>query len=218
MTYELIYWPGIPGRGEFIRLALEYAGAKYTDTTNETGSISALQDLSQYNAFAPPVLRHSDVVLSQTTNILFYLGPRLGLAPEDEIGRLRVNQLQLTVSDFVNEIHDVHHPISVSSYYEDQKVEALRRSKDLRDNRIPKFLRYFEGSVGEVTYAMLSLFQVIEGLLYAFPNLMARIQGEYPRVMELHRTIKESPRLKDYLARRLPFGDGLFRHYPELDE
>ena len=34
--YELLYWPGIPGRGEFIRLAFEAAGVSYKDTANES--------------------------------------------------------------------------------------------------------------------------------------------------------------------------------------
>lgn len=151
--FDLYYWPGIPGRAEYIRLALEAASASYTDHANESKSPDSVLKLintayteeeDNLPPFAPPILKHNDVWLSQTPNILYYLGPRLGLAPKDEIGRLQVNQIHLTLADFANEVHDVHHPIAVGLYYEDQKSEALRRSKDLRDNRILKFLGYFE--------------------------------------------------------------------------
>lgn len=233
--YELFYWPGIPGRGEYIRLALEAASAPYTDHCNEVGDVKALMPLIDPEhtgegdnppMFAPPILKHGDLWLSQTPNILFYLGGRLGLAPQNEAGKLHTNQLQLTLSDLANEVHDVHHPIAVSEYYEDQKEEALRRSKDLRDNRIPKFLGYFERCVnghgwlvGEaMTYADLSLFQNIEGLNFAFPKLMERIHSEYPKVMQLHDKVRNLPVLRGYLTRRLKFSDGLFRHYEELDD
>lgn len=158
---------------------------------------------------------------------LLYLGSRLGLAPDDEVGKLRVNQLQLTLADFANEVHDVHHPISVGLYYEDQKDESSRRAKDLRDNRIPKFLNYFERVIpyknawllgDTMTYADLTLFQNIEGLNFAFPRLMSKLGSQYPRIMALHQRVRELPVLKAYLAQRLPFSNGLFRHYDELDE
>ena len=181
---------------------------------------------------APPWLKDGDVVVGQTAVILLYLGPRLGLVPDDEAGRLWVHQIQLTIADFVNETHDTHHPLGPGRYYEDQKQEALRRSQEFREQRMPKFLGWFEevlsrnpsGNghlVGEaVSYADLSLFQIVEGLRYAFPNRMVELASDYPLVEALHRTVGERPRLKAYLQsdRRLPFNeDGIFRRYPELD-
>lgn len=259
-TYQLIYWPGIPGRGEYIRLALTAGGANYTDTCNDTNSAKEVfhrisgdytGDPGNAPPFAPPILVHGSLELSQTPNILYYLGPKLGLAPSDEVGRSVVNQLQLTLSDLANEVHDVHHPISVSSYYEEQKQEALRRSDDLKGKRIPKFLGYFEKCIvdeqswladrallarrtaaspasstwnaadqvhGTMTYADLSLFQNIEGLEFAFPKFMAKEKGKYPKVMSIHNRVKRLPQLSEYLKTRIKFGDGLFRHYPELDD
>ena len=146
--YELLYWPGIPGRGEYVRLAFEAAGVPYEDVSNETGSTTAFEPLIKQSGqegrpahFAPPILRvNRSLCISQTPNILLYLGLRLGLAPADEIGRLCVNQLHLTIADLANEAHDTHHPIAVGKYYEEQKDEALRRAHDFRTTRIPKFL------------------------------------------------------------------------------
>lgn len=232
--YDLYYWPGIPGRGEYIRLALEAASASYTDHANEGKSPETVLKLidpgyvaqdGNLPPFAPPILKHGDLLLFQTPNILYFLGPRLGLAPDDEPGRLLVNQLHLTLADLANEVHDVHHPISVGLYYEDQKTEALRRSKDLCDNRISKFLGYFERVLNgkqwlvrdRMSYADLSLFQNIEGLYFAFPRLMKKLKDRYPQVIALHAKVLETPSLKAYLSKRLAFSDGLFRHYDELD-
>jgi glutathione S-transferase len=239
MTYELYYWPGIPGRGEFLRLALEAAGAKYVDVarTPKAGGVDAvLQFLESENVvrppFAPPFLKDGDLVIGQTANILLYLGGRLGLAPKSETGRLWTHQLQLTITDFVQEIHDVHHPIAGSLFYEDQKPAANRRAKDFRANRLPKFLGYFETILARnakgpkhlvgnaLTYADLSLYHVVAGLRYAFPRAAARIEKDCPNVVALHDAVSAQPRIKAYgkSKRRQPFNDyGLFRHYPELD-
>jgi glutathione S-transferase len=235
MAYELYYWPGIQGRGEFVRLALEDAGARYRDVGRE--DMSALtrfldgRDIPQ-PPFAPPFLKSGKLVIAQTANILFYLGPREGLAPKGEAGRLWVHQLQLTVADLVQESHDVHHPLGTNFYYEDQKPESLRRAADFRAERLPKFLGYFEDILARNrakgdylngrrrSYADLSLFQVVEGLRYAFPRAMARLDRDHPRIATLHDRIAARPRIKAYLAsdRRIPFNeDGIFRHYPELD-
>ncbi|CCG81130.1 Putative uncharacterized protein [Taphrina deformans PYCC 5710] len=235
--YDLYYWPQIPGRGEFIRLALEAAGASYTDHANRDDSPACLFPLIDASftgregnppPFAPPILHHDGLWLSQTSNILLYLGPRLGLVPADEAGRLHTNQMQLTIGDFTDEIHDVHHPIAVSLYYGDQKTESLRRAQDLRDNRVPKFLGFLERCVQDrggwllgrpsMTYADLSLFQTLEGLRFAFPRLMRAIGDRYPKVSAIHERVQRLPALQPYLRSRLPFGDGLFRHYEELDE
>ena len=241
MAYELYYWPGIQGRGEFIRLALEEAGADYIDTArkpeSEGGGATAITAFLEREdiacpPFAPPFLRDGSIVVGQTANILLYLGPRLGLAPSDEVKRLWVHQIQLTIADVVGEAHDTHHPISGELYYEDQKAEAMRRAGHFRQDRISKYFAWFERILARnpidsglltgatVTYADLSLFQLVDGLLYAFPRRMRRVLPEVPRIAALHHTIAQRPRIRAYLAsnRRTPFNEqGIFRHYPELD-
>jgi glutathione S-transferase len=240
MRYELYYWPSIQGRGEFVRLALEEAGADYVDVAREPakkGGMPAMLRLMDGAGvarppFAPPFLKAGRLIIAQTANILLYLGGRHGLAPAGEAGRLWAHQLQLTLADFVQEIHDTHHPISGNLYYEDQKSEARRRAADFLKSRAPKFLGYFERVLernptgrghlvgGRLSYPDLSLFQVLAGLRYAFPRAMARIEKRHPRVTALHDRVAERPRIAAYLAspRRIPFNeDGIFRHYPELD-
>ncbi|WP_018901216.1 glutathione S-transferase [Rhizobium sp. 2MFCol3.1] len=240
MAYQLYYWDGIQGRGEFVRLALEEAGADYVDVVRHEqpgmGTDAMLEILDHGSdsttAFAPPFLKDGDILVSHVANILFYLGPKLGLAPADEKLCYTANGLQLTITDFVSEVHDTHHPISTGLYYEDQKAEAKARSTAFIDERIPKYLGYFERALrqnpsgprhivgSELSYVDLSLFQVIEGLCYAFPNAMKGYQGRYPALADLHVTVRERPRIAAYLAspRRLAFSeDGIFRHYPELD-
>ena len=241
MKYELYYWPHIPGRGEFVRLALEEGGADYVDVArrpeSEGGGRAAVQRMLEKAAdgrtpFAPPILKDGTLLVSQTANILLHLGPKLGLAPKDEAGRIWAHQLQLTLADLVLEAHDTHHPIAKSLYYEEQKAEALRRAENFRALRLPKFLGYFERLLadnppragwlvgGALTYADLSLFHVLGGLDYAFPSTMASLRAAHPALTALHRRVMERPRIAAYLAseRRLPFNQhGLFRHYPELD-
>lgn len=233
MTYRLYYWPGLPGRGEFVRLALEDAGAPYEDVVRqgEAGMKAMIELLParQGAAFAPPILRDGDLVISQTANILMHLGPRLGLAPEDEAGRLAANALQLTLADLVDEVHDTHHPIAPDLYYEDQREEAKARASNFLAHRAGKYLGYFESLVGEVAclvgerhaYPDLSMFQVIEGLRYAFPRAMSGFAERYPGLARLRERVMERPRLGEYLRspRRLAFNEtGIFRHYPELDQ
>ncbi|WP_294394131.1 glutathione S-transferase [uncultured Sphingomonas sp.] len=232
--YELWYWPSIPGRGEFPRLALEAGGIPYRDMAREAGDdgYAALsRDLGITRddpPFAPPYLIAGDMVIGQAANILLFLGETHGLAPSDAAGRLWANQCQLTIADMVAEAHDTHHPVSVSAYYEDQTAEAKRRAEDFRTNRIPKFLTWFERILtrrgdwltgDHWSYADLSLFQLVEGLSFAFPRRMARVARDTPRVLALRDAVRGLPELRDYLAsdRRLPFSDGIFRHYPELD-
>ena len=214
MRYELHYWPGIPGRGEFVRLALEDAGADYVDVA------PAARFLSRH-AFAPPFLRAGRLIIPQTANILFYLGGTLRLAPKSEDKRLRLHGLQLTIADWLAEVHDTHHPIASSLYYEDQKREAKRRAGVFLTERLPKFLRYFERATDDrFSYVHLSVFQMIEGLRYAFPNAMKRAERRCRRLLAIHDRVAARPRLAAYLvsARRIPFNQGgIFRHYPELD-
>jgi len=240
MRYELFYWPSIQGRGEFIRLALEEAGADYVDVGRLRGrglGIDAMMRLMngpqlERPPFAPPFLRAGKLVIAQTAQVLNYLGPRLGLAPATESGRLWAHQLQLAVEDFVGEIHDIHHPIASSLYYDDQKEESLRRAKIFTAGRAAQFLGYFEDvlrrnkagkgyMIGRsLTYVDLSMFQLVAGLRYALPRMMLRVEKEVPGLVTLHQRVSQRPDITAYLAsqRRIPFNeDGIFRHYPELD-
>lgn len=240
MRYELYYWPTIQGRGEFVRLALEESGSEYVDVAREKGKGFGVPRLLRFLdgreggelPFAPPFLKAGRRVVGQTANILLFLGSRHGLAPKEESGRLWTHQLQLTIADLVVEAHDTHHPIASRLYYEDQKPEARRRADDFLGNRVPKYLGYFERVLarnargrgwlvgGRLTYADLSMFQVLEGLAYAFPRTMERILRRHRRLMALRRAVAGRPRIAAYLRsdRRIPFNtEGIFRHYPELE-
>lgn len=236
--YQLYYWPGIQGRGEFVRLALEEAGVPYEDVARRKKGMPAMLgsldgELEAHPSFAPPVLRAGELLIGQTANILLFIGAHHGLAPRSEQGRLWAHQLQLTIADIVNEAHDTHHPISTNLYYEDQKKEARARAKDFAARRIPKYLDYFEGVVqrnpgrgwfmvgSRLSYVDLSMFQLIEGLRYAFPKAMARLEPAYPGLLKVRDMVATRPRIAAYLnsKRRLAFNeDGIFRHYPELEK
>ena len=234
MRYELYYWPSIQGRGEYVRLALEEAGADYGDMARGERGMAAMMRMMEAKSgtppFAPPFLKAGKLVIGQTANILFYLGSRHGLAPKAEAGRLWVHQLQLTVTDFVVEVHDTHHPIATSLYYEDQKAPAKKRTEEFWKSRVPKYLDYFEELLAAnggayitgrcLTYVDLSLFQIVEGLRYAFPKRMQRFEQQIPKLVELHDRVAARPNIKTYLEsdRRIPFNeDGIFRHYKALD-
>jgi glutathione S-transferase len=237
VTYELFYWPGIQGRGEFVRLALEEAGADYLDVARHAGGEAAMMKLIRSGSapqipFAPPFLRDGDLVLAQVANILMYLGPKLGLVPRATALRHVANGLQLTITDIVAEVHDSHHPISKALYYEDQKDAAKAYAAEFIKHRLAKYLGYFERVLrqnpkgeahsvgGALTYVDLSLFQLVEGLDYAFSRAMAGYAQSYPALAALHDAVKARPRIAAYLAskRRLPFNEaGVFRRYPELD-
>ena len=233
MRYELYYWAGIQGRGEFVRLALEEAGADYVDVAREASGEAAMLRLLngedvEHPPFAPPYLKAGEMLIGQTANILLYLGPRHDLVPTTEAGRLWAHQLQLTIADLVDEVHDTHHPIASSLYYEDQCTEAKRRTADFLKSRAPKYLGSFEKVLvrkqfllgANLTYPDLSLFQVVAGLRYAFPRAMARLEPKYPGVTALHDRVAARPGIAAYLSsdRRIAFNEhGIFRHYPELD-
>jgi glutathione S-transferase len=240
MAYELYYWPGIQGRGEYVRLALEYADAKYVDIAlvpaKKGGGVPALEKYISGRGvprppFAPPFLKAGRLLIGQTANILLFLGEQLSIAPRDDAGKLWTHQLQLTIADLMVEVHDTHHPVGSGLYYEDQKPEAKRRAAEFLGRRVPKFFGYFErvlrqnkngpGMVGKnLTYADLSLAQVVAGLKYAFPNAMRKALGKHKHLSELEAFVFSRPRIVHYVesGRRLAFNDDdLFRHYPELD-
>ena len=234
MKYALYYWLGIQGRGEYVRLALEDAGVEYVDVARSERGIAAMIKMMEAHAgtppFAPPFLKAGQQVIGQTSNILLYLGSRHGLAPKTEAGRLWVHQLQLTVTDFVLEVHDTHHPLGPSLYYEDQRQAAKKRTDEFWSARVPKYLGYFERLLESnggfhvagrrITYVDLSLFQIVEGLRYAFPGRMKAFERSIPGLVDLHGRVAARPNIKAYLAsdRRIAFNeDGIFRHYKALD-
>ena len=237
MRYELYYGNTNQGRGEFVRLALEEAQADYVDVARESGPGLGPEAMAPYlkgtnvahPQFAPPFLKHGDLVIGQTASILLYLGPRLGLAPESEGERLYAHQLQLTIADLVMEIQHTHHPVAHGLYYEDQKAEAITYTRHFLAERLPKFLGFFERVLGErehlagnrLSYVDLSMFQLIDGLRFSFPKTMARIERDYRGLVALHDRIAARPNVAAYLKspRRLPWNErGVFRHYPELEE
>ena len=238
--YELYYWPSIQGRGEFVRLAFEDAGVPYVDVARLSpprGGVPALLRFLRGQPgfqlpFAPPFLKVGTLLIAQTANILQYLAPRLGLIGKSEATRLFAHQLQLTIADVVAEVHETHHPIAAGLYYEDQRTEARRCSAHFVSERMPKFLGYFERVLEQgpkrghlagraFSYVDLSMLQLLEGLSYAFPRAFSKRTRAIPRLLALRDEIARRPRLTAYLAspRRLPFSEeGIFRHYPELDE
>ena len=235
MAYELHYWPTIQGRGEFVRLALEEVAIPYRDVARAKGGEDRLvAELGnrrlQHPPFAPPFLKAGKLVIGQTANILLFLGERHGLAPKSDAGRLWTHQLQLTVADLVAEIHDSHHPIAGGLYYEDQQKEAAKRARDLRANRLPKYLGYFARVLkknrsgwlvgNRRSYADLSLFQIVEGLRYAYPQATRKLERKLPALTDLRDRVAGLRNIAAYLKsdRRIPFTrEGIFRHYPELD-
>jgi glutathione S-transferase len=233
MRYQLYYWSGIQGRGEFVRLALEDAGADYVDVARERGDGAIMPFLQGEHAgalpFAPPFLKSGRTLIAQTAAILQYLAPRLKLVPAGVSAQHYAHQLQLTVADLVAEVHDTHHPIASGLYYEDQRAAAKQRAEDFRRHRLPKYLGYFEDvlarsdgrhALSKHSYVDLSLFQIMSGLDYAFPHAMRRQRRKLPLLCGLAEQVAERPRIAAYLAspRRLAFNeDGIFRHYPELD-
>ncbi|MBB5866291.1 glutathione S-transferase [Xanthomonas sp. 3058] len=233
MHYNLYYWTGLQGRGEFVRLALEDAGANYTDVARVQGDAvmnGFLEgDQAGTQPFAPPFLEADGMLVAQVAAILHVIAPQMQLVPAPEAQRIQALQLQLTIADLVAEVHDTHHPIASGLYYQDQKAEAAKRAQDLRANRLPKFLGHFEqvlhraGGVhvlGTHSYVDLSLFQLISGLEYMFPKRMATLSTDLPGLKALQQRVAERPRIAAYLAseRRVAFNtNGIFRHYPELD-
>lgn len=244
MAFEFYYWPMIQGRGEVVRLALEEAGADYIDVArlpgdqedNRAAILEILQDTTQeYPPFAPPFLKdpeNNNLMIAQAANILNYVTPKIGLAPKDEAGRIFAHQIQLTVTDLLMEVHDTHHAVASALYYEDQIEESKKRAANFIEHRIPKHMGYYEQvitnnasesgwMIGDaLTYPDLSMFQMVEGLRYAFPNALAKVEATYPKMIALRDKVAEQPNTAAYLSsdRRIDFNEmGVFRHYPELD-
>jgi glutathione S-transferase len=236
VAYELYYWPTIQGRGEFVRLALAEADADYVDVVRRSkDGVARMQKLMRGNVlatppFAPPFLKAGDLVISHVANILMFLGDRHALAPKAEAQRYWLHGLQLTITDFVSEVHDTHHPLGPTFYYEQQRVQARRRTEAFWELRVPKYLGYFERVVNDsggpfvlgrkLSYVDLSLFQLIEGLRYAFPMRMSRFEHNVPGLIDVRNRVAARPRIKAYLASdaRIPFNEsGIFRRYRLLD-
>lgn len=191
--------------------------------------------------FAPPALRipgegkdGKSLLIYQTPSILNYLGDRLGLAGEDEAEKAWILSHALTALDLNNEAHDTHHPISVAAYYEDQKEESLKKAKNFREARIPKFLGFFERVLkgnekegqgkylvgSKLSFADTTVWHVLNGLQFAFPKELEARQKDFPTLFEtFYPSVQEQSRLKEYLAsdRRFPYSNGVYRYYPELD-
>jgi len=231
MSYQLWYWPDIPGRGEFVRLALEAAEIDYEDMAREHGAEALLEDIASREGirpFAPPYLVDGDLCIGQTAHILGFLADRHDFGGGNLETDLPLIQLQLDISDMVAEIHAVHHPVSSALYYQEQMDPAYEAAQHFREHRLPKFLAHFEQALEENggpfmlgdrwTHVDTSLFQLMEGLDYMFPNRMAAL--DYPRLELVRSAVMEIDGVEAYLSsdRRLEFNEnGIFRYYPELD-
>ena len=235
-SYELYYWPSIPGRGEPVRLTLELAGVAYRDVAREEGTdiLLAFNDgeRPEGHPFAPPYLVVEEggqrTLHWQSAHLCDVVARREGMVSEADASR--ATALGLTLADVMNETHDTHHPLATGLYYEDQKQAAKVRAKHFRESRIPKFLGFFESQIGQAgtlvgdrtSYVDTFLWHVVEGLRYAFPRAMESHEatGSWTRLKTLVERVRAEPRIAAYLAseRRLDFNeDGVFRHYPELD-
>ncbi len=233
MSYDLWYWPSIQGRGEFVRLVLEGAGIRYRDRAREDGAEALIRDMhgrGGFGPFAPPYLVDGDFAIAQVAHILAYLTEENDLGSGDLRTDLSMIQLQLTVTDIVAEVPDFHHPVGAYKYYHAQQDEARAAAASFRSARLPKYLGYFEAALGvndgpfvlgrKWCHVDTSLFQLVEGLGYAFPKRMAALQADYPRLHAVRDAVAALELIAAYLAsdRRIPFSeDGIFRHYPELD-
>lgn len=240
--YSLYYWPGLPGRGEFVRLVLEQAGVAYDDVARrpaaEGGGVPAIMAQLRgtgpgLRPLAPPILVHGRLRLAQMPNICAFLAARHGLVPDDEPAKAEAMQLMLTISDLVVETHDTHHPVGKGDYYEDQKPEAKRYAAQFVEQRLPKFLRYFESVLlanphgqgrhllgSSLTHVDLAMDQLLRGLEYAFPRAFAKLEPEIPGLLALRDHVDALPRIAEYRAspRCIPWSEsGIFRRYPELD-
>lgn len=234
--YQLIYWPGLPGRAEYVRLILEFLSLDYLEvsrlTEEEGGGSPAVIKIRNYEhkntGFAPPYLRDGNLLLAQSVNISEYLAMKHGLVSKDEKNRAIARQYALTIADVTNEVHDTHHPLDMGDYYENQKEAALIRANAFIKVRLPRFITYFDhiltqnnGTLGPgFSYADLHLFHLISGLQYAFPQTTSTLLKQHDQLLASVEDCREHPNLRNYLQspRRIPFNEhGIFRHYPELE-
>lgn len=235
--YDLWYWPTIQGRGEFVRLFLAAAGIGWRDRAREGDAQALVEDMEKraengFAPYAPPYLveRETDFAIAQVAHIVTWLAEKHGRTTGDAATDLHLIQLQLTITDIVAEVHDVHHPIASSLYYDDQKDAARTAAEKFREERIPKYFGHFEQALGVKDGAFMdgerwshvdtSLFQLVEGLRYAFPERMKSVEPDYPRLIACRDAVAENEGVARYLnsERRIAFNeDGIFRHYPELD-
>jgi len=238
-TYRLYYWPNLPGRGEFIRLVLEQAGAKYVDIARqpeaEGGGMPPLMALRYGQgegqpAYAPPVLRAGDFWLAQTPAICDYLAAIHRLVPTEPQGRARALQVFLTIFDVLGEVHDTHHPISKARFYEDQKQAAKQNATSFLQDRLPNHMAYFDRVLSQaggayllghtLTYVDLAMYQLLLGLKHAFPKGASQVLTQTPGLSALFDKVAAQPRVAAFKAsdRSVAFSnDGIFRNYPELD-
>lgn len=235
MSYQLWYWPDIPGRGEFIRLPMEAAGIAYSEPARTAAdglaAVAAyLETLDQQPAFAVPLLDTGSEQIAQTPNILAFLGEEHGIGPAGAAQRRYLNQLQIDMADFAEEMHSTHHPVSAYLYYEDQKAEAARVAEAFRTDRVGKYLAHFERAartsdgdwlVGdEWSCGDTSMAQLLDGLCYAFPRRMAILAPEFRKLQTIRRKISALAGIVSYRqsSRWQAFNqEGLLRHYPEHD-
>jgi glutathione S-transferase len=235
--YDLWYWPGIQGRGEFVWLFLAAADIRWRDRARDADAQALVEDMEEraengFAPYAPPYLveRETDFAIAQVAHIVTWLSEKHGRSTGDAATDLHLVQLQLTITDIVAEVHDVHHPIAGSLYYDDQKDAAKIAAEKFREERIPKYFDHFEQALGVMdgpfmageswSHVDTSLFQLIEGLRYAFPQRMKAIEADYPRLFACRDAVAEIEGVARYLdsERRIAFNeDGIFRHYPELD-
>lgn len=238
-VYDLWYWPSIQGRGEFVRLFMAAAGIEWRDRARDEGAEALVADMEQraeqgFAPYAPPYVVAKDdgdeLAIAQVAHILAWLTDRHDIGSGDMATDLHLIQLQLTITDIVAEVHDVHHPIASGLYYDDQKEAASRAAKAFREERIPKYFDHFEQALGvndgpfmrgeRWSQVDTSLFQLVEGLRYAFPKRMEAVESDHPRIVSCRDAVADIGGVAGYLAsdRRIAFNeDGIFRHYSELD-
>ncbi|MXO84844.1 glutathione S-transferase [Altererythrobacter aurantiacus] len=236
MSYDLWYWPSIQGRGEFVRLFMAAAGIEWRDCAREKDAEALLDDMDErkekgFAPYAPPYLVDGDFAIAQVAHIVTWLSEKHDIGAADEADKLHLIQLQLDITDIVEEVHSVHHPVASSLYYDDQKDAAEQAAEKFREERIPKYFDHFEQALGVKdggpfslgstwSHFDTSLFQLVEGLEYAFPRRMAAIKDDYPMIFACRDAVALIDGLAAYVASedRIPFNeDGIFRHYPELD-
>jgi len=236
VALTLIYWPSLPGRGEYVRLLLEALTLPYTDLARAEGAAAVVEARGAADpgppAFAPPMLVDDGLQaprrIAQTSAILQYVDDTYGPWGDRAVDRYDKLQVMLTLMDVVSEAHDTHHPLDVGSAYEAQAEAAKARAAAFQQTRIPRWIAHFEriatagdgeGLLGGRSFVDLALAHTLAGLAYAFPAATAAAREEAPTLTRIAAAAFAEPAVAAYLAseRRLPFGQtGIFRFYPEL--